>query len=288
MDVKIRHGCGYCLLGDLMRGRCGISGSALCALILCVALVCPACADRVLLQNGAQLNGEVVAITPEHWLLRSARGDVHKLPVSGLKTIAFEPRRSARLALPNAGSALNGVPLRVNKGFLQYQTRRGSQFFPLARLKSLEIGERCHPTRTISRGGMPLSLSQTAVPGKVTLFVFCTKTWNVTLRGQIEKLAASDPDVFLRFVDIGSWGSELAKQHKVESLPHILVFDRRCKQIGTVCTNISRVQRYVRRGKAAKLEVRTELDPSDISGNVGVVPDKGTTNGDGSGGRDGT
>jgi len=271
-----------------MRRGCGISSSTICVAILCAELADTVRADRVLLQNGAELNAEVVEITPKHWLLRTAQSEVRKLPATGLKTIVFQPRRKARLALPNTGSALAGVPLRVNKGFLQYQTARGSQFFALARLKCLELGERCHPSRVISRGGMPLSLSETAVPGKVTLFVFCTETWNVAVRRQIEKLAASEPDVFLRFVQIGNWDSALAKQYEVESLPHIRVFDRHCKQIGMVCTNILRVQRYVRRGKAERVELRTELTPSDISSDVGGAPETGCTNSPGLTQPDGT
>jgi len=288
--VRVAHGAGERFRAsnaacERLRERSNRRTGVLVALtilvvaLLCLVLASPAWADTVVLRNGARLSGEVVEITPNHWLLRDARDAVHKLPVAGLNAIAFLPRRRGKLSTDSRGPAVAGVPLRVSKGFLQYQTRRGTQFFSLAGLKSLEIGERLVPNRTIDRGGMSLSLAQAAVPGKVTVFVFATANWQVELARRIEALAAADKEVFLRLVRIGNWDSPVAKEHGVKSLPHIRVFDRHCRQVGTVCDNLVRVQRYVRKAKTERLQTSSELAPPDVASSIRAATDgSGTTN----------
>ena len=53
------------------------------------------------------------------------------------------------------------------------------------------------------------------------------------LSPKLEGIATSDPNVVLRKVDIVDWGTPVAKQFKIQSIPNVWVFDGAGRRVGT-------------------------------------------------------
>jgi thiol-disulfide isomerase/thioredoxin len=88
--------------------------------------------------------------------------------------------------------------------------------------------------RTISKGGRQVGLGSILVPGKITIVDFYAD-WCGPCRAmspRLEKAATDDPDVCLRKIDIVNWGTPVAKQHAINSIPHVVVYDKHCKKMG--------------------------------------------------------
>lgn len=80
---------------------------------------------------------------------------------------------------------------------------------------------------TISHGER-VSLSQNLVPGKLVVFDFYADWCGPcrSLTPKLEALAAENPDrVALRKVDIVNWGSDVASQYGIRSIPHLKLYD---------------------------------------------------------------
>ncbi len=100
------------------------------------------------------------------------------------------------------------------------------------------------------RNGAPIHLSEMLAPGKVTVVDFyadwCApcKSIDPYLRG-----LAKDPEVAIRKVDIVKWGSPVAKQWGLQSIPNMRVFDKTGKQVGEPTHDIRLLYKYIRRAK---------------------------------------
>jgi len=103
------------------------------------------------------------------------------------------------------------------------------------------------PVQTISNGGKRLDVQGLVVPGKVTLIDFyadwCPPCQRMSPK--LELLATQDPEVYLRKVDIVKWGTEVALQYNIQSIPHIYVYDRNGALVGEPTSSFDDVVRYV-------------------------------------------
>jgi thioredoxin-like negative regulator of GroEL len=67
----------------------------------------------------------------------------------------------------------------------------------------------------------------------------------------LEQLARTDAEIALRKVDIVDWGSAIAKQYNVTTLPRVEVYGRKGELVGTVRgANPDQVKQYVAQAKA--------------------------------------
>jgi thiol-disulfide isomerase/thioredoxin len=72
--------------------------------------------------------------------------------------------------------------------------------------------------------------------GKVTIFQFYAD-WCGPCREVsplLEQLAKNDPVIALRKIDIVNWQSAVAKQFDLHTIPHVNVYDRSGKLVGSV------------------------------------------------------
>jgi thiol-disulfide isomerase/thioredoxin len=105
--------------------------------------------------------------------------------------------------------------------------------------------------RIISEGGAPVHLADLLVPGKVTLVDFYAD-WCGPCRAispRLEALANSDPDVYLRKVDIVNWRTEVARQYELRSIPSIRVYNRDGRPVGSPTHSFDTVVSLVRQAK---------------------------------------
>jgi len=101
--------------------------------------------------------------------------------------------------------------------------------------------------RVISDGGRALTLSKVLVPGGVTVVDFYADWCGPCRRISplLEKMASQDEDVYLRKIDIVDWGTEVAVQHGIRSIPHICVYNREGQIVGNPTSSYNEVVRLV-------------------------------------------
>ena len=103
----------------------------------------------------------------------------------------------------------------------------------------------------INKGGKEITVDEVLVSGKITVVDFyadwCTPCRQ--LSPYLEKLAKSDPDIYLRKVNIVKWGTPITKQFAINSVPDVRVFDRYGRIVGRPSYNFNEILSYVKRSK---------------------------------------
>ncbi|MBU1086669.1 MAG: thioredoxin family protein [Candidatus Omnitrophica bacterium] len=101
--------------------------------------------------------------------------------------------------------------------------------------------------RTINEKGKSVKLDSLLVPGKVTIIDFyadwcgpCKK-----ISPKLEKFVCKYKDVYLRKVNIVNWKTPVIKQFKIESVPHVRVYDRDGNIVGEPTSSYKNVEWYV-------------------------------------------
>ncbi len=101
---------------------------------------------------------------------------------------------------------------------------------------------------SVNAPGQPVDLRQVVAPGKTTVVHYyadwcpaCSK-WVDTMKA----VEAQFTDIHVAYVDIGSFESEVARQHRIQFVPNFKVYDRR--------------GRLVAEDKAADRWLRNEID----------------------------
>ena len=64
-------------------------------------------------------------------------------------------------------------------------------------------------------------------------------------RRRLEELIRSNPDLVLVKIDIVRWGTPVARQHNIESIPNIRVFNRHGQQVGSPTHDLREVVSYL-------------------------------------------
>ncbi|MBM3502172.1 MAG: thioredoxin family protein [Armatimonadetes bacterium] len=103
--------------------------------------------------------------------------------------------------------------------------------------------------------GEEVTLEEHLVSGKTTVFDFYSEQCSacMMLAPELEKLAAKRSDLAIIKIDVNrpdvtdtiDWDSPLARQHKLESLPHLVIFDADGKQIASGEEAYSRVTQWI-------------------------------------------
>lgn len=97
--------------------------------------------------------------------------------------------------------------------------------------------------RDIRQGGKAVDLASVVVPGKITVVDFYAD-WCGPCRQiapHLVDLATRNADVHVVKIDIVNWESEVARQHSIRSIPHLRVFDRSGRPVGSPTSDLSRV-----------------------------------------------
>jgi len=91
--------------------------------------------------------------------------------------------------------------------------------------------------------GDEVKLEEHLVAGKTTVFDFYSEQCPacMMLAPELEKLAAKRPDLAIVKVDVNrpdvtdriDWDSPVARQHNLESLPHLVIFDADGKEVAS-------------------------------------------------------
>jgi thioredoxin 1 len=101
--------------------------------------------------------------------------------------------------------------------------------------------------KTVSNEGKPVAIPRLLVPDSVTIVDFYADWCGPCRRvsPKLELLAQQDQQVYLRKVDIVRWGTEVAQQHNIRSVPHIRVYNRNGDLVGSPTSDFDQVIEYV-------------------------------------------
>ena len=111
--------------------------------------------------------------------------------------------------------------------------------------------EKKNAVQEIRQNGAAIDLKKVIVPGKITIVDFFADWCGPCKRmgPLLEELAHNNSDVCLRKIDIVNWQSAVVKQHNINSVPNVWVFDRQGKLVGPPSANIQNVKDFVKMAK---------------------------------------
>lgn len=101
------------------------------------------------------------------------------------------------------------------------------------------------------KSGNPIDHSSLVVRGSITIVDFYA-TWCGPCRKMdpvLRRMADGDPEVVLRKVDIGDWGSRVTKQYNISSVPNVRVFDRSGRLVAPPSSSPDTIQKNIERAK---------------------------------------
>jgi thioredoxin 1 len=108
-------------------------------------------------------------------------------------------------------------------------------------------------TSDVISHGTEVDIAKHVAVGKVTIVDFYAD-WCGPCRlvsPPLERLAQTDTEIALRKIDIVNWGSPVATQYHVNTLPQVNVYNRKGELVGTVRgADVESIQRYVAQAKS--------------------------------------
>jgi len=194
-------------------------------LILCFASV--AFADDFKLINGREYKDATVSrVEPDGIVLRTKSGIAKvyfvELPKEVQERFHYNP------AMASASSAQQAV----NQA-------------------TTAVAGRGQPSEVISHGEQ-VDINQHLALGNVTVVEFYADWCGPCRRlsPSLEQMAQTDPEVALRKIDIVRWGTPVAQQFNIRSVPQVNVYNRAGSLVGSVNgVDLDTVKRYVAQAK---------------------------------------
>jgi thiol-disulfide isomerase/thioredoxin len=115
------------------------------------------------------------------------------------------------------------------------------------------VAGRGQQVEVISHGAQ-VDINRHLALGKVTLVDFYADWCGPCkhLSPSLEQMARTDPEIALRKIDIVNWKTAVVKQFNIRSIPHVNVYNRGGRLVGTVVgADVQEIKRYVAQAKAS-------------------------------------
>jgi thiol-disulfide isomerase/thioredoxin len=229
-----------------------ISWSAIGSLIFATALLCRA--DTIQLSSGQEVKATVTKYRNHAFEVRTEDGKNASYPANNVKRIKFDLRESpSKLVTRTNGTQDGTVAAFENGGFVLTQPS-GTRTFSAIFVETAEfVADRGQSVEVISHG-QQIDISKHLALGNVTIVDFYADWCGPCkmVAPTIQQLAQSDPEIAVRKIDIVNWGSPVAAQYHVSTLPRVKVYGRKGQLVGTVRgADPDQVRQYVAQAKSA-------------------------------------
>ena len=197
----------------------------LISLILCFASV--AFADDFKLINGREYKDATVSrVEPDGIVLKTQAG------IAKVYFVELPKEDQERFHYNPAVAAANSAQQAANQA-------------------TTAVAGRGQPSEVISHGEQ-VDINQCLALGNVTVLEFYADWCGPCrlLTPSLEQMAQTDPDVALRKIDIVRWGTPVAQQFNIRSVPQVNVYNRAGSLVGSVNgVDLDTVKRYVAQAK---------------------------------------
>lgn len=201
---------------------------------LLAAVVCSA--DTIQLTNGQTVSTTVTRYKNHSFEVRAADGKTSSYPANSIKRIQFDSRKSPATLTTRTNGVQRGSIAAFENGSFALVQPAGSKTFSAIFVEQAEfIPDRGQSVETITHG-QQVDIKQHLALGNITLVDFYADWCGPCkqLYPTIEELVKSDPEIAVRKIDIVDWESAVSKQYGIHSIPHVDVYDRKGKLVGTV------------------------------------------------------
>lgn len=143
------------------------------------------------------------------------------------------------------------LPADVQQRF-HYNPTTAAAYSAAQAASQVKVAGRGQPVDVISHGTQ-VDINKHLALGNVTLIDFYADWCGPCRRisPSLEQMAMTDSEVALRKIDIVNWGSPVAQQFSIQSLPQVHVYNRRGQLVGTVVgVDFAKVKSYVTQAKS--------------------------------------
>jgi thioredoxin 1 len=239
-------------------------------------------ADLIHLNNGRPFRGEVTGFADSAFVVKTAGGATTNLSADAVSGVDFERGHvNASIETKPTGSFTGKLWLFDKQTFHLEDAKGETQRIPLKNVARASFAfvpspekPRPVPARTTAPAPPPAARTPAGKPdietiahgervnilrhladGKVTVVDFYAQ-WCGPCRSIapiLEDIAKHDADVAVRKVDIVRWGSPVASQYDVDSIPRLQIYDRQGKLARTLAGfNENELRASIERAKAGR------------------------------------
>jgi len=130
------------------------------------------------------------------------------------------------------------------------QLKKEDHEISLRKRKPLRLkGNLSDKISTIVKDGEDVNLKEHAVKGSVTVFDFyadwCGPCKNLTPK--LEEFVKKNKNVYLRKINIKTWGSAVSKKYSIKSIPSIWIYDKNKKCIAKSINGMHKIKKTVQK-----------------------------------------
>ena len=200
------------------------------------AAAIPARADTITPSSGPDVTAMVTKYANSSFEVRAADGKTQSYSSNSIKRIAFDARPMPVKVQSRTKGALEGKVSTYENGAFTVEGATGAERLPAIFVERITFtADPGREVAVIARGN-EVDLTKHIALGSVTIIDFYADWCGPCKRisPMLEQLAKSDPEIVLRKIDIVNWGSPVAKQYKVQSIPRVEIYSRAGKLVGTV------------------------------------------------------
>lgn len=223
------------------------------SLIFAAAVVCRA--DTVQMSSGQEVKATVTKYRNHAFEVRTEDGKSASYPANNVKRIQFDPRGSPSKLVTRTNGPQEGTVTAFENGVFSLMQPSGTHTFSAIFVETAEfVADRGQSIEVISHG-QQIDVSKHLALGNVTIVDFYADWCGPCkmVEPTIKQLAQSDSEIAVRKIDILNWGSAVATQYHVSTLPRVEVYGRKGQLVGTVSgADPDQVRQYVAQAKAGR------------------------------------
>lgn len=221
---------------------------------ICAVTIAHLKADTLDLSSNRQVTGTVTKYANYSFEVRTSDGTTANYAESSVRRIAFDSGSApAKFTTRNNGIQEGTVAIFENGAF-NVTTAAGVRQFPIIFVeRATFVADRGRQIEIIDHGA-EVDIAKHLALGNVTIIDFYADWCGPCKQIQptLEQMAATDPEIAVRKIDIVDWKTPVVKQFGIHAIPQVNVYNRTGQLVGTVVgTDLEKVKRYVTQAKTS-------------------------------------
>ena len=209
--------------------------------------------DTIQLTSGQGIKATVTRYRNHAFEVRTSDGKSASYPDNKIKRIQFDPHDTPSKLTTRTNGVQQGTLSTFENGAFSITQPSGNRTFSAIFVEQGEfVPDRGQSIEVITHG-QQVDISKHLALGNVTIVDFYADWCGPckVVSPTIQQLAQSDPEIAVRKIDIANWGSPVAKQYHVSTIPRVEIYGRKGQLIGTVSgADPDQVRQYVAQAKS--------------------------------------